>query len=295
MRRVCIALIAVALSATMVSAQQQIDNVAAFARVYGVARWFYPSDAAAALDWNRFAVQSRGHCGRARARRSFIHRYRTLSIEGTMATSRKKAAKKRGQRAAGKKAAVTRKRRGAARKAATTRKARAGATKRAAISAKLLPEFEQEMATTRRLLERVPSDKGTWKPHQKSFSLGHLAQLVAWMPGWIAQTLRETELNLAGAGRYSQETTEALVKMFDENVRNARAAMAACSDEDYDVDWSLKFGERVVMTQPRVDVVRQHINHLVHHRGQLTVYLRLVDVPIPSIYGPTADERPTGF
>ena len=163
------------------------------------------------------------------------------------------------------------------------------------ISATLLPEFDQEMTTTRRLLERVPSDKAKWKPHEKSFSLGHLAQLVSWMPGWITNTLRETELNLAGAPRYSYETTDTLVALFDKNVNEAREAIAASKDADYTVNWSLKFGDRVVMTQPRGTVVRTHINHLIHHRGQLTVYLRLVDVPLPSIYGPTADERAPGF
>jgi uncharacterized damage-inducible protein DinB len=159
------------------------------------------------------------------------------------------------------------------------------------IAQALLPEFDEEMAATRRLLERVPSDKGEWKPHPKSFALGHLAQLVSWMPGWITNTLRETELNLAGAGGYSFENTETLLALLDKNVSEARAAIAAAKDEDFDVEWSLKLGDRVLFTAPRGRVVRQHINHLVHHRGQLTVYLRLNDVPIPSIYGPTADER----
>jgi uncharacterized damage-inducible protein DinB len=159
------------------------------------------------------------------------------------------------------------------------------------IASTLLPEFDQEMATTRRLLERVPSDKGQWKPHPKSFALGHLAQLVAWMPGWIANTLGHTELNLATAAGYTFETTETLVALFDQNVREARAAIAASKDVDYEVPWSLKRGEQVLFTAPRGSVVRTHISHLSHHRGQLTVYLRLLDVPIPSIYGPTADER----
>ncbi|MFI5309763.1 MAG: DinB family protein [Gemmatimonadales bacterium] len=159
------------------------------------------------------------------------------------------------------------------------------------IAETLLPEFDTEMATTRRLLKRVPTDKGQWKPHTKSFSLGHLAQLVAWMPGWIANTVKETELNLAGAPKYSYEKTEDLVAMFDRNVKEARAAIAASKDADYAVNWSLKFGDRVVLTQPRGAQVRQHISHFIHHRGQLTVYLRLVDVPLPPIYGPTADER----
>lgn len=147
------------------------------------------------------------------------------------------------------------------------------------------------MATTRRLLERVPNDKAQWKPHTKSFSLGHLAQLVAWMPGWITNTLRETALNLSEAAGYSYETTETLLALFDKNVGEARAAIVASKDSDYTVPWSLKRGDQVLFTSPRGRVVRSHINHLIHHRGQLTVYLRLVDVPLPSIYGPTADER----
>lgn len=162
------------------------------------------------------------------------------------------------------------------------------------IAEALLPEFDQEMATTRRLLERVPTDKGHWKPHPKSFALGHLAQLVSWMPGWIASTLRDSSLDLATAPSYTFEATDTLLKGFDANVRAAREALRACRDADFGVPWSLKHGDRVLFTAPRGAVVRTHISHLVHHRGQLSVYLRLVDVPVPSIYGPTADERPWG-
>jgi uncharacterized damage-inducible protein DinB len=158
------------------------------------------------------------------------------------------------------------------------------------VAAALLPEFDQEMATTRKLLERVPSDKGQWKPHPKSFALGHLAQLVARMPGWLTNITRQTELNLAGASGYSFETTDTLLAEFDKNVREARQALTSTTDADLTVPWSLKSGERVLFTAPRGVVVRQTINHLIHHRGQLSVYLRLNDVPLPSIYGPTADE-----
>jgi len=158
------------------------------------------------------------------------------------------------------------------------------------IAETLLPEFDQEMAVTRRLLERVPSEKGQWKPHPKSFALGHLAQLVAQMPGWLTNMLGGTSLDLGTASGYSYETTDTLLSLFDKNVREARAALSAASDADLAVSWSLKHGERVLFSAPRAVVVRQTISHLVHHRGQLTVYLRLQDVPIPSIYGPTADE-----
>ena len=100
------------------------------------------------------------------------------------------------------------------------------------IAESLLPEFDQEMATTRRVLERVPSDKGDWKPHAKSFSLAHLAQLVSWMPGWIDNALSETSLNLATAGKYSNEKTETLLAGFDGNAPNGRTAIAASKDAD---------------------------------------------------------------
>jgi uncharacterized damage-inducible protein DinB len=154
-----------------------------------------------------------------------------------------------------------------------------------------LKEFDVEMASTRKLLERVPGDKGAWKPHEKSFSLGHLAQLVSWMPGWIATSLREPEIDLAKAGGYSIESTDALLAMFDANARDARVALEAVTGPALEEPWSLKHGERVLLTLPRGEVVRQHLNHLIHHRGQLTVYLRLVNVSLPSVYGPTADER----
>lgn len=158
----------------------------------------------------------------------------------------------------------------------------------------LLPEFDQEMATTRRVLERVPGDQAAWRPHPKSFPLGHLAQLVSWMPGWITNALTATSLDLATAGSYSFEPTATLLAGFDRNVREARAAIGAARDADLMVPWSLKHGERILITLPRGVVVRQNISHLVHHRGQLTVYLRLLNVPIPSIYGPSADEGWSG-
>jgi uncharacterized damage-inducible protein DinB len=160
-----------------------------------------------------------------------------------------------------------------------------------AIADSLLPEFDQEMAATRRVIERVPDDDPGWKPHPKSFSMAHLAQLLAWLPGWIGGTLTSTELDLGGGPGYTNESTETLLAVFDENVRSARAAIESARDSDFEVPWSLKMNGEVIFTLPRGAVVRQHISHLSHHRGQMTVYLRLRDVPVPSIYGPTADER----
>jgi uncharacterized damage-inducible protein DinB len=159
------------------------------------------------------------------------------------------------------------------------------------IGTSLLPEFDQEMASTRRLLERVPEEKGDWKPHPKSFSLGHLAQLVSWMPGWIAQTLKNDSLDLGGGTGYGSQSHTALMEGFDRSVREGREALSRASDESFAGTWSLKRGDQVFWAAPRSVVVRNHISHLSHHRGQLTVYLRLLDVPIPSIYGPSADER----
>jgi uncharacterized damage-inducible protein DinB len=158
------------------------------------------------------------------------------------------------------------------------------------ISETLLLEFDQEMTSTRRVIERVPDDRPEWKPHPKSFSVAHLAQLLAWLPGWIGQTLNNTELDLGESAGYSNEKTVSLLQLFDDNAKKSRQAIARATVADYAVPWSLKVRGNVVFTAPRGVVVRQHISHLSHHRGQMTVYLRLLDVPVPSIYGPTADE-----
>ena len=159
------------------------------------------------------------------------------------------------------------------------------------FSEHFVAELDAEMTTSRRLLERVPSDKGSWKPHEKSFPLGHLAQLVATMPGWITSMARGKDIDLSNYPGYSFQKTESLVEQFDRHVAEARAALSDFKDSDYTLPWSLRRGEQVFMTDQRGTMIRQTINHFCHHRGQLTVYLRLLDVPIPSIYGPTADER----
>lgn len=159
------------------------------------------------------------------------------------------------------------------------------------IADTLLPEFDQEMAITRKVLERVPDENGAWKPHEKSFPMGHLAQLVAGMPGWLTRTLRQSEIDLANVSGYSLQKTSSLVQQFDQNVREARQAIAESSDADFGKPWALRRGEQVLMSMPRAAAVRSHINHLIHHRGQLSVYLRLNDVPVPAMYGPSADER----
>lgn len=152
-----------------------------------------------------------------------------------------------------------------------------------------LQDFDEEMATTHRLLERVPSERGEWKPHEKSFPLGHLAQLISRMPAWITSCLREPGLDLASGGAYTFEPTEKLMAEFDRNVTSARAALESVTGAALDEEWALRRGDQVLFSVPRGVVTRQTLRHLVHHRGQLSVYLRLLDVPLPQIYGPTAD------
>lgn len=160
----------------------------------------------------------------------------------------------------------------------------------------LLPEFDLEMRTTRTVLERVPDDRGTWKPHAKSFPMAHLAQLVARIPSWVPMIATQNELDLApknggSTPGYSIETTATLLDEFDRHVAAARPALAAISDRQFDEVWTLKVAGEAVQTMSRYLTMRQTLNHLYHHRAQLGVYLRLVEVPVPKMYAPTADEK----
>src|ERR1700685_3377607 len=149
------------------------------------------------------------------------------------------------------------------------------------ISESLLPEFDQEMANTRKVLERVPYDKSDWKPHPKSFSFGALSAHVANMADWAGLTLESDSFDYAPPGAPPYETpkfasTELLVAAFDKSVSQARTALAAADDSKMLAPWSLLAGGKTVMTMPRVAVVRSFVmNHIIHHRAQLTVYLRL--------------------
>lgn len=164
-----------------------------------------------------------------------------------------------------------------------------------AIAASLIPEFDHETATTRRFLEVVPEERAGWKPHPKSFSLGDLAVHIANIPHWGALTLKSAEFDLIGpdgnpwvAAPFT--TRDTLLACFDTNRLAAREALAAATDDSLMESWSLKKNGAVIFTLPRVAVLRSMVmNHLVHHRGQLSVYLRLLDVPLPSAYGPSAD------
>jgi len=159
------------------------------------------------------------------------------------------------------------------------------------IAQDFIAELDYELPATRRLLERVPSDKGGWKPHPKSSALGHLAQLVTRMPGTMVNIVRGIDLDLAAGPPYTLEPTETLLREFDAHVKDARDVLRTAQDEDFALPWNLRYADQVLDTGRRRDVFRNTINHFVHHRGQLTVYLRLNDVPIPSLYGPTADEQ----
>jgi uncharacterized damage-inducible protein DinB len=157
-------------------------------------------------------------------------------------------------------------------------------------------QLERESTSTRRMLERVPEGRNDWKPHEKSMPLGYLAALVAKLPAWVALMTLTEEYDLASADpRYhapAAGSTAELVKMFDDAMAHAREALAGKDDAHFQKTWTLKVGGRVGSQQPRyVSIADAALSHLAHHRGQLSVYLRLLNVPVPSIYGPTADEK----
>ena len=160
----------------------------------------------------------------------------------------------------------------------------------------LLPEFDHEMATTRRLLERVPLAEAQWKPHPKSQTLGELAAQIVELPGWVGSIVNSPFADLAASEHGAKpefKSSDELLAAFDRNVAKARAAIESKTDAEMMESWSLKHGEKVLVTMPKVGVLRSFLlNHVIHHRGQLSVYIRLKDVPVPSIYGPSADEAP---
>ena len=157
----------------------------------------------------------------------------------------------------------------------------------------LLPEFDHEMAATRRVLERVPETAFEWRPHPKSFTLGELATHLSRIPHWGSVILMQDGYDLAASGPRGPAlpTLGAILEKFDANVREVRTALVDMTDGQLLQPWMLRRGDRIVMSVPKVVAVRGFVvRHLVHHRGQMTVYLRLNDVPIPPLYGPSADE-----
>lgn len=156
----------------------------------------------------------------------------------------------------------------------------------------LLDELDHELLLTRRVLERAPEDYFTWQPHPKSMSLGKLAWHTADMLGGIESAMQTTEIDLATMDFTAPKpaNTEDLLQQFDAEGAAARAVLVAASAADFAVTWTLRHGAHVIMQQSRAATVRHLINHAIHHRGQLSVYLRLLEVPVPYIYGPSADE-----
>ena len=161
------------------------------------------------------------------------------------------------------------------------------------INDALIAELHQEAATTRKCLERIPADTFDWKPHEKSMTMSRLATHVAEMVGWIKDTVENSELDFATMDYkpFVPQTTAELVEYFDAQYASAAAALKNTSDETMMENWKMRNGEEVYFDMPRVKVMRGFIfNHIVHHRGQLSVYLRLRDIPVPALYGPSADE-----
>lgn len=157
----------------------------------------------------------------------------------------------------------------------------------------LAAELQHEAATAKTMMERLPADKLTWKPHEKSMSLKQLAGHIVNMVSWTGVTLMQDELDFAKFDykeRDYQQSSE-LVADLDKNLTDAIGVLTNVSDDTFGEDWTMRNGEQIYMTMPKAAVMRSFVmNHIVHHRGQLSVYMRLLDIPVPSIYGPSADE-----
>jgi uncharacterized damage-inducible protein DinB len=167
------------------------------------------------------------------------------------------------------------------------------------ITQGLLNELEMEMPSTRKTLERIP-DKFDWAPHQKSMTLGRLAQHLSELPDWAVKAISLDELDLAPPGVTPPPPKVAtsraqVLENFEKNLNAARSALAGTNDEHLLKPWSLKMGGKTILTMPRVAVLRNFVlNHNIHHRAQMGVYLRLNNIPVPSVYGPSADEGSLG-
>jgi uncharacterized damage-inducible protein DinB len=161
------------------------------------------------------------------------------------------------------------------------------------IATSLINEMTNEIQTTRKCLERIPADKFDYKPHEKSMEMGKLASHIAEMFGWTGPTIKDTELDFAKMDYkpFEPKTTAELVEFFEKQAAEALQTLEGTPDETFMEAWSLRNGEQIYFTLPKVAVMRSFVmNHLIHHRGQLSVYMRLNDIPVPGIYGPSADE-----
>ncbi len=159
------------------------------------------------------------------------------------------------------------------------------------ITQQFLKELESEEKSTRMCLERISDDHFKYKPHEKSMLMGYLALLVADIPKWISVAIEKGEVNFATWEKYSDSTVGDLVGRFNQNIAGAKAALQSASDESLDGEFQLKAGDQLLMKDTKLNTIYSSINHMVHHRGQLTVYMRLNNIPVPSIYGPSADDK----
>lgn len=162
-----------------------------------------------------------------------------------------------------------------------------------------LAELDREAVRSRKALEQMPEGKADWKPHERSMAFGYLSELVATMPTWVVMTVERDELDIAPAGgsnikREPLRTAADYLKAHDKALAGARAALQRTTDEHLMTNWKLLAGGKVVSETPRHIVIRDTLNHLAHHRGQMTVYLRLLGAKVPSIYGPSADDKSFG-
>ncbi|HUP10742.1 MAG TPA: DinB family protein [Niastella sp.] len=154
-----------------------------------------------------------------------------------------------------------------------------------------LKELEAEITATRKCLERIPMEVYKFKPHESSMEMGYLTLLVADIPRWIALIIEQEAIDFATDEKFTPASTEDVLKRFDENVQRAKKALSNVEEDTLQETFSLKNSEQVLYSSPKLAQLEQAINHMVHHRGQLTVYMRMNKIPIPSIYGPSADER----
>lgn len=157
----------------------------------------------------------------------------------------------------------------------------------------IIAELSKESGGTKTILLRIPEAKLLWKPHAKSMTIGRLGMHIAELPGWISTCLETPEYNFADHEYkpFTPTLHAQIMEAFDKNLRKSISILSVASDEVLAKNWKLRFGERVIYDIPRRDVIQGNINHIIHHRGQLSVFLRLLDIPVPGLYGPTADER----
>jgi uncharacterized damage-inducible protein DinB len=163
-----------------------------------------------------------------------------------------------------------------------------------AIKDSFVDELKYESGLTKKMLERVPLEKASWKPHEKSYTLGRLATHVAEIPQWISRviTIDDFDFAVQSFSRHTAESQEELIGIFQDKLDKAIADLETMADEDFNKKWTMRRGEQIIREMPKKVAIRGWVfGHFIHHRGQLSVYLRLLDVPVPGMYGPSADER----